>query len=456
MAGLRRRLQLAELVFDHIESGALVTDPDGRILYLNRPYARFLGVDVEAMIGRHVTEMLESSRMHIVAKTGKPELNELFSFRGRDMVVQRIPIFEDGKVVAVFGQLMFKQVGDVGRLASKLDTLESKLKHYEKELTSLRAVRYSFDNIQGSSPQLLALKEEARKAAATDLPVLITGESGTGKELFAQAIHQASPRHRHPSIHLNCAAIPKDLFEAELFGYARGAFTGASPAGKPGKLELADGGTLFLDEIGEMPLALQPKLLRVLEDKLFERLGGTQTIRSDFRIIAATNRNLEEMVRQKQFREDLYYRLNVVSLQVPPLRERQGDIISLARHLLGKIAENDPGSPYQLTPAAEKILVGYRWPGNIRELLNILERTAFAVEGPTIDACDLPFYLNRPATPSPAGGQWGLSEVLAEAEREALRRALEMTGNNKARAARLLGIHRTVLYKKLAKFRIPL
>lgn len=456
MDELRRRLQLAALVFDHIESGAVVTDAEGYILYFNRPYARFLGVDPEAMPGRHVTEVLESSRMHIVAKTGKAELNELFRFRGRDMVVQRIPIYEDGKVVAVFGQLMFKQVGDVERLAAKLSMLESKLKLYEKELTSLRAARYTFDNIHGASVQILALKEEARKAADTDLPVLIVGESGTGKELFAQAIHQASPRRRQPTIQLNCAAIPRELFEAELFGYAKGAFTGAHPGGKPGKLELAHGGTLFLDEIGEMPLELQPKLLRVLEDKMFERLGGTEMIRSDFRIIAATNRNLEEMVRQKQFREDLFYRLNVVCLEVPPLRERSEDIVPLARHLLARMAEDDPGSRYRLTAAAEKVLTGYHWPGNIRELLNVLERTAFTVEGDAIDACDLPFYLNRTATTRPSAGPWGLAEVLAEAERQALRRALELTANNKARAARLLGIHRTVLYKKMAKYRIPL
>ncbi|AMV73821.1 sigma-54-dependent Fis family transcriptional regulator [Desulfuromonas carbonis] len=455
LATLRARLKLAELVFDHIEKGAIVTDAKGRILYFNRPYARFLGVDPEAMVGRHVTEVLESSRMHIVAETGKAEVNELFTSKGRDMVVQRIPIFEEGKVVAVFGQLMFQQVGDVGRLASKLSMLESKLKLYEEELTSLRASRYGFENIHGASPRLVALKEEARKAAATDLPVLITGESGTGKELFAQAIHQASPRRRQPAIHLNCAAIPRELFEAELFGYSKGAFTGANPGGKPGKLELAHGGTLFLDEIGEMPLELQPKLLRVLEEKMFERVGGTQVIKSDFRIIAATNRDLKEMVKQKRFREDLFYRLNVVALEVPPLRERPEDIIPLARHLLDRIAENDPGSRFQLTTQAEAVLTSYPWPGNIRELLNVLERTAFTTEGDRIDACDLPFFLNRSVPLPSASGPWGLGEVLAEAERQALRRALEVTGNNKAKAARLLGIHRTVLYKKMAKYRIP-
>lgn len=453
---VNRRLELADLIFDHIENGALVTDAAGCILYFNRPYARFLGIEAKNVIGRHVTEILEDSRMHIVAQTGKAEVNQIFTCRGRDMVVQRIPILDDGKVVAVFGQIMFKQVSDVGRLASHLSLLESKLKLYEKELTSLRSTRYTFDSIQGTSAPILALKEAANKAALTDLPVLLTGESGTGKELFAQAIHQASSRHRNPSIHINCAAIPKELFEAELFGYADGAFTGAKAGGKPGKFELADGGTLFLDEIGEMPLELQPKLLRVLEDKLFERVGGNRMLKSDFRLITATNRNLELMVKHKEFRGDLFYRLNVVSLPIPPLRERRGDIIPLAKHLLGKIAENYPGSRYELTSAAEKILDDYHWPGNIRELLNVLERTAFTIEGNCIEACDLPFYLSRPAAAVTSVSQWDLAAVVAEAEREALRRALEITANNKARAAKLLKIHRTVLYKKMNKYQIPL
>jgi transcriptional regulator with PAS, ATPase and Fis domain len=453
---MSRRLKLADLIFDHIENGALVTDADGYILYFNRPYARFLGIESDQVIGRHITDVLEDSRMHIVAQTGKAELNKLFTAKGRDMVVQRIPIFDEGRVVAAFGQIMFKQVSDVGRLANNLSVLESKLKLYEKELISLRSTRYNFDSIRGTSAPIVALKEAARKAALTDLPILITGESGTGKELFAQAIHQASSRHKNPSIHINCAAIPKDLFEAELFGYAEGAFTGAKSGGKPGKFELADGGTLFLDEIGEMPLELQPKLLRVLEDRLFERVGGNRMLKSDFRIIAATNRDLQAMVKEKQFREDLYYRLNVVPLEVPPLRGRQGDLIPLARHLLDKVAENYPGSRYHLTLAAEKVLDGYHWPGNIRELLNVLERTAYTIEGSCIDACDLPFYLSRPVATALKGGQWCLNTVVAEAEREALRKALELTGNNKAKAAKLLGIHRTVLYKKMSKYQIPL
>ncbi len=454
--GLSKQLKMADLIFDHIENGALVTDAGGHILYFNRPYARFLGVDASQMIGKHVTKVLKNSRMHIVAQTGVAEINQRFTAKGRDMVVQRIPIFEDGKVVAVFGQLMFKDVDDVGRLANNLQLLESKLKLYEQELSSLRSVRYNFDSIRGTSPQIQILKEAALKAAATDLPVAITGESGTGKELFAQAIHQASSRRKNPSIHINCAAIPKELFEAELFGYAKGAFTGANAGGKPGKLELANGGTLFLDEIGELPLELQPKLLRVLEDKMFERVGSNKLIKSDFRLIAATNRDLEGMVKRQLFRRDLFYRLNVISLEIPPLRDRQADIIPLAWHLLSKIAENYPGAQYQLTLAAEKVLVNYHWPGNIRELLNVLERTAYTLEGSSIDACDLPFFLSRSVSSQPPSSSWNLSEVVAQAEREALRKALELTGNNKVKAAKLLGIHRTVLYKKMKKFQVSL
>lgn len=453
---LSRTSRLADLIIDHIENGAVVVDHRGFILYFNRPYANFLGIDRDKVIGMHVTEVIKGTRMHLVAKTGIPEFNHYFSMKGRDMVVQRIPVFVEGKVVAVFGQVMFKNVGDVGRLANTLKDLETKVRLYEEELTSLRSTRYSFESIKGDSTAICALKGDALKAASTDLPVLITGESGTGKELFAQAIHHASPRCNKASIHINCAAIPKELFESELFGYAKGAFTGAATGGKPGKLELAHGGTLFLDEIGEMPLDLQPKLLRVLEDKMFERVGGNAVIKSDFRLIAATNRNLEEMVATNHFRGDLYYRLNVVSLAVPPLRERREDIIPLARYLMEKIAENYPGFKYRLTPQAEKILTNYHWPGNIRELANVLERTIFSLKGNTLDACDLPFCLSRPTKAVPQQSQWSLDEVVAQAERDVIRKALELTENNKAKAADLLGIHRTVLYKKLNRYRIPL
>ena len=242
---LERRLELAELAFNHIYNGAVVTDENGIVLLFNEPYGRFLKVDPALQIGKHVTEVIENTRMHIVARTGKAEINTAQSIGGQDMVVQRIPIKKDGKVIAVFGQVMFTNVRDVGSLARKLSLLESKVKEYEEELTALRSTKYTLDSIHGRSESMRQLKKAALKAARTNLPVLITGESGTGKELFAQAIHHSSKRRTRPFIRLNCSAIPKDLFESELFGYERGAFTGARSDGKPGKLDLVQGGTFF-------------------------------------------------------------------------------------------------------------------------------------------------------------------------------------------------------------------
>lgn len=326
---IREQLEMYTLIFNSIYNGCIVTDADGYITHFNKPYGQFLGLDPDLQIGKHCTESVENSRMHIVAKTGKPEINKSHRIKGQNMVVQRIPIKREGKVIAVFGQVMFKDVKDVRRLADKLSVLESKIKLYEEELINLRSTRYTLDSIIGVSKAIKVLKKEALKATANQYPILISGESGTGKELFAQAIHHACPRKIYPFVRINCSAIPRDLLESELFGYEKGAFTGARSGGKPGKFELAHHGTIFLDEIGELPIEMQPKLLRVLEEKEFERVGGTSVIRSDFRVIAATNQNLEEMLADRRFRKDLFYRLNVIPLHIPPLRERRDDIIPI-------------------------------------------------------------------------------------------------------------------------------
>jgi PAS domain S-box-containing protein len=271
---IRQQLEMYKLLFDSIYNGTMVTDSQGFITHFNKPYGEFLGLNPDEQIGKHCTEVIENTRMHIVAKTGRPEINYSHRIRGQDMVVQRIPIKKNGKIVAVFGQVMFKDIGDVRKLAEKLEVLESKVELYEKELISLRSTKYTLDSIIGVSNAINNLKTDALQAAATNLPVLITGESGTGKEMFAQAIHHVSSRKLKPFIRINCAAIPRDLLESELFGYEKGAFTGAKSEGKPGKFELAKGGTIFLDEIGDLPLEMQPKLLRVLEEKEFERVGG--------------------------------------------------------------------------------------------------------------------------------------------------------------------------------------
>jgi transcriptional regulator with PAS, ATPase and Fis domain len=450
------RMDFFKEVVDTLQIGVIISDHAGRIIYINDTYARFLDIDPQAEVGKHATEVIANTRLHIVAQTGQMEINYPHQFKEHGFLVHRVPIKENDKVIAVVGLILFDSASTASRLAEKVSHLQSKVHLYENELLSLRSTRYTMDSIVGACKAMTALKWQAVKAAATSLPVVIVGESGTGKELFAQAVHNASPRRFHPFVRVNCAAIPRELFESELFGYDKGAFTGARVTGKPGKIELAHHGSLFLDEIGDLPLEMQPKLLRVLEEKDFERVGGTRLVKSNFRLLAATNHNLEDMLRENRFRTDLFYRLNVITLQVPPLRERREDILPIATHLLKQIA-HDCGLPeVGISPEAENVLVDYGWPGNVRELSNVLERAVHYAERDRVELSDLPRYLSqkdkrpRGAAPEP------LRRVQHSAEKEALRRALEAAGFNKARAARMLGIHRSLFYKKLKKYGMSL
>ncbi|MBU1195751.1 MAG: sigma 54-interacting transcriptional regulator [Proteobacteria bacterium] len=451
-----RILKNFDLIFNSIHDGAVVIDADGYIAHFNQAYSNFLGIDPDYPIGKHCTEIIENTRMHIVAKTGKPEINRTQHIKSQEMMVQRIPLRLNGKIIGVYGQVIFKDIKEITKLASRLAMLESKIKLYEKELINLRSTRYTMESIVGVSDVISKLKMEALKATSNKFPVLITGDSGTGKELFAQAIHHASPRKLYPFIRLNCAAIPGELLESELFGYEKGAFTGANPKGKPGKFELAHRGSIFLDEIGELPLKMQPKLLRVLEEKEFERIGGMSIIKSDFRLIAATNRNLEDMVAKGLFRRDLFYRLNVIPLQIPPLRERREDIIPLARHLLKKMTQDAAFAETHMDEAVETLLCNYDWKGNVRELTNVLEQALSSVEGDTIRPDNLPFYLCGPQKNQGSIDVSTLKQAQIKAEKEAIQTALEKAGHNKTRAAEMLGIHRTLLYKKADKYAISL
>jgi transcriptional regulator with PAS, ATPase and Fis domain len=453
---IKDQLKLFQLVFDNIPGGAMVTDASGTVTHLNRPYADFLGVDVQKSIGRHCTEVVENTRMHVVGRTGIAEINQIQMIRGQNIVVHRIPLKDAGRVIAVFGLVMFQDISEVVKLARKMHVLESKVRTYEKELLNLRSTRFTLDSILGGSPAIASLKQEALMAAVNTSPVLITGESGTGKELFAQAIHHAGQRKLQPFIQINCAAIPRDLLESELFGYDRGAFTGALTGGKPGKFEIADGGTIFLDEIGDLPLEMQPKLLRVLEEKCFERVGGNTPIRSDFRLIAATNQNLEGLIARGLFRRDLYYRLNVISLHIPPLRERREDVAPLAQCLLAKFARKNGCAAVRLSAAAMETLAGHSWQGNVRELSNVLERSLLAMQGEEIQLADLPLVPREGRLSEAEAVILPIRNTRADAEKAALIAALRKTGNNKARAADLLGIHRTLLYKKMKKHGLPL
>jgi PAS domain S-box-containing protein len=452
---LHEKIRFYEAILDNIYNGVMITDPDGKIIFFSRTYGNFLGIDPQKALGKHCTEVIENTRMHIVSKTGVPEVDHPHRIMGQDMVVQRIPIEMDGKLIAVYGQVMFKDVRDVHALAGKLNVLESKVEFYEKELESLRSSKYTINNIVGRSERIVELKKMAVKAAKTNSPVLLIGESGTGKELFAHAIHHASDRRPLPFIRLNCAAIPKDLLEAELFGYEPGAFTGAGSKGKPGKFELAHRGSIFLDEISDLPLEMQPKLLRVLEEKEVERVGGTRLTKCDFRLIAASSEDLENCVGQGKFRKDLYYRLNVIPIQIPPLRERKEDIPLIAQHLIEIINRDFGTHVIKISPEVLEIFESYDWPGNIRELANILERIIYVTEGDTIQMHHLPFFLqglregaNRPRPTL-------LKRLKEDMEKEALLHAIRISNDNKNKAAKLLGIHRTALYKKMRKLNIP-
>jgi PAS domain S-box-containing protein len=453
---LKEKVHFYETVLDNIQNGVLITDQDGKVIFFSKAYGKFLGRDPGAAVGKHCTEVIENTRMHLVAETGLPEINQPHRIMGQDMVVQRIPIRIDGRGTVVFGQVMFKDVRDVHALAKELRVLETKVELYEKELTSLRSSRYTIENIVGTSPAMVEVKNLALKAAQTNAPVLVIGESGTGKELFAHAIHYASERRIQPFIRLNCAAIPKDLLESELFGYEPGAFTGAGNKGKPGKFELAHRGSIFLDEISDLPLDMQPKLLRVLEEKEMERLGGTRLTKSDFRLIAATNANLENLVERGTFRKDLYYRLNVLPIQIPPLRDRKEDIPLLADHFIQRLSREMGTQTVSVSPEVMQIFLDYPWPGNVRELSNILERVLYTIDVDNIQVRHLPIFLQSLAEESPKPQSTILRRLKDNMEREALLHSIRLSKYNKNQAARLLGIHRTSLYKKMKKLNIPL
>jgi DNA-binding NtrC family response regulator len=316
--------------------------------------------------------------------------------------------------------------------------------------------RYHFQNIVARGARMQEVLALVERVASTNSTVLIGGESGVGKDLIARAIHQNSRRASGPFIKINSTAIPDNLFESELFGFEKGAFTGAV-AGKPGKFELADKGTLFLDEIGDVPAPIQVKLLRVLQEREFERLGGTKTLKVDVRLIAATNRDLRAALEEGTFREDLYYRLNVVPIDIPPLREHKEDIPELVEHFFARFARDNGKHFREVTPAALKVLTDYHWPGNVRQLENIIERAMALSSGPVLDAADIHLDLRHAPGAANSGGVPFLPEgmTLEQWEDEMIREAMRRAHGNKSEAARLLGLSRNALRYRLSKLGVP-
>ncbi|ADU94352.1 sigma-54-dependent Fis family transcriptional regulator [Geobacillus sp. Y412MC52] len=466
---LRRELEethrLAETmktVLDAAYEGVVVVDEDGVVREINRAYCQFLGIRREEAIGKHVTEVIENTRLHICVQSGIPERGYIQKIYGQPMVVHRIPIWREGKVIGAIGMLIFQGVSEVYEIFRRLQELSREASRKEKKEAKPQETAASapkgIERIIGRHPAIAAVKQMIRRAARVPSTVLITGESGTGKEVVARAIHEAGPHADGPFVSVNCAAIPESLLEAELFGYEDGAFTGAKKGGKPGKFQLAHGGTLFLDEIGDMPLAMQAKILRALEEKKVEKVGGLYETKVDVRIIAATNKPLEDMVREGTFREDLFYRLNIIRIHLPPLRERKTDIPALLAYHMERICRQFGVALKSFTKEAMEVLVHYSWPGNVRELVNVVEWLISMVEGDVIEREHLPYYLStvQPAASSlPNGGvkmddRW--KEMVYHSERERIAAALVAAGGNKAEAARRLGIHRSTLYEKLKKY----
>lgn len=443
-------------IADNEYEGMIFIDAEGIIRWINQGYADFLNVSKEDSIGRHILDVVPQSRLLEVMKSGKPQYGEVWEVNGQHVLVNRWPIYNSGKVVGCIGKSLFKDELSLAReFVKKINWLENELAYYKEELHRERKAKYTLDHIIGSSEKMARLKEKVSRIAKTTSTVLITGESGTGKELIAHSIHNASPRRHKAFVRVNCTSIPEDLLESELFGYDEGAFTGAKKGGKPGKFEIAQGGTIFLDEIGDMNRSMQAKLLRVLQEKEIERIGGTVSINVDVRVIAATNRNLEEMIRANLFREDLYYRLNVVLLQTPPLKERRDDLPALTGHLINKLGARLGSGVKGVTSEVLEIFNSYHWPGNVRELENILEQAINLTDAEYLTPDDFPVLMKRISGNKQAVYSCkSLAEAMEDAEKRIILETLAQTGNNRKEAARILKIHRSALYRKLVKYNI--
>jgi transcriptional regulator with PAS, ATPase and Fis domain len=445
--------ELIELALDNPYEGLVIVDTNGIIKYFSKSNERVFNIEREKAIGKHVTEVIPNTRLHIVARTGKAEIGHTMLIGGVKKVVGRFPLKKESKLIGAAGKVLFYHMDKFLEMASIVSRFREKIELYQRNINSLLRAKYTFEDIKGKSKAIEKIKQEARRCCNTSSTILITGESGTGKELLAHAIHNASSRKSGPFVKVNCAAIPSELIESELFGYEEGSFTGGKRKGKLGKFELAQNGTIFLDEIGEMPLHLQPKILRTLQEKEVDRIGSSHPIPLDFRVIAATNKNLASEVRNGNFREDLYYRLNVINLRMPPLREFKGDIPLLIDNFLTKIAIKLGANKKRFTEEAIRALLEYDWPGNVRELENVIERAVNISEGDIITIKDLPDKLITPNLLSKTEDYIPMpyEQALQEAKREIIRKALYITNNNRVNASKILGIQRSKLYYTMKK-----
>jgi len=457
--------QLINTIFENSYKGLLVVSLQGIVTQVNHTLAETLGKRRGEIIGYSLSEVCSHRgllKVIQVLRSGKPEFSKIDNINGQSVLIDYLPIYEENRISGALAKVSFFHAG-----RNRQKHNDRQFKKTENENCHTKS-RFTVDQIVGSSPEIIDLKETVIKIAPRNSNVLITGESGTGKELFAHAIHSASFRRSGPFVKINCAAIPETLLESEFFGYEEGAFTGSKRGGQVGKLELAHGGTVFLDEIGDLPFNLQAKLLRFIQDKEIQKLGGGDTTFSDVRVIAATNVDLEHRVKYKKFREDLYYRLNVVNLFIPPLRERREDILELTKVFIRKFNRLFGLKVKGVSGEVEAVFLRYSWPGNVRELENVIERAFNIIEGNIINLSHLPRNMTGNGFAERNGkteevmeslnlanaltkGQT-LAEIMEHTEKLVILQALLASKGNKAKASKILGISQPGLYKKLMKY----
>lgn len=454
----RKMNDILEHVLDNGDEAYLAIDQDGMVCLLNTPMTRILNIDWSEAVGKHITKVLPDAHLQLAPVAGQGRELELIRINGKQALVSHYPMFRGGKIAGAVCKVLLLEPRRLLNLAG-IETVPGEYNPAGKSRYGHGqsvGSKYGLDQIIGRGAAMKRLKETISRVARGPSTVLIHGESGTGKELLAHALHAESPRRNKPFIKVNCAAIPENLLESELFGYEEGAFTGARKGGQIGKFEMANEGTIFLDEIGDMPLSMQAKLLRVLQEKEIERLGDNKTRHVNVRVVAATNRNIQKLIQDGLFREDLYYRINVVALTALPLRERLEDIDELTDHFIKKFNCIFNQKVMGITRDARELLVQYHWPGNIRELENAVERAFNLLSGNIIDVPQLPPNLQRQHEQSsrPSVLKDDLPSLLEHVEKNALLEALNNSGGNKMQAAKTLGISRAWLYKKMKYYNI--